>query len=378
MGIRKITFDNGDIILAKDQAILYYLLLKQQTKTLLPNGENIYKNSTGFLIQNESEKLQYTHKIIDNGVEFTFNPQLYLSICGHIIKLEKDTKYLFDWNDIENNENYYIVVRVDLSKETKIINNELKEFGNPVKLKLINTKESLTKDNLNQKPNDGIYEFPLISFIKKYNPDNSWEIKSKDENKYLLPLLMESNRNPPKLLTITQKIKEEKELLQEKQNQLKDVKNYLTNLEYRKMQELEELENLMKELIKIPKNKRPQIPENSNWKLILDYYSEFSDLSLNQININNMWYLSIIKKDDNNYYLKKFKNNHKNITGNHWNNGIAINHEWFRVPSIYRWELKIEPTELPKIDKGTGKILNLKVKNELISSFFTNLINFIM
>ncbi len=111
-----------------------------------------------------------------------------------------------------------------------------------------------------------------------------------------------------------------------------------------------------------PKTWNPQEPpENSNWKLILDYYSEFSDLSLNQININNMWYLSIIKKDDNNYYLKKFKNNHKNITGNHWNNGIAINHEWFRVPSIYRWELKIEPTELPKIDKGTGKILNWNI-----------------
>ncbi len=29
MEIRKITFDNGDIVLAKDQAILYDLLLKQ-------------------------------------------------------------------------------------------------------------------------------------------------------------------------------------------------------------------------------------------------------------------------------------------------------------------------------------------------------------
>lgn len=48
MGIRKITFDNCDIVLAKDQAILYDLLLKQQTKTLLPNGKNIYQNSTGF------------------------------------------------------------------------------------------------------------------------------------------------------------------------------------------------------------------------------------------------------------------------------------------------------------------------------------------
>lgn len=89
MGIRKITFDNGDIVLAKDQAILYDLLLKQQTKTLLPNDETIYQNSTGFLIQNKTEKLKYTYKTKDDGVEFTFNPQLYLSICGRIIKLEK-------------------------------------------------------------------------------------------------------------------------------------------------------------------------------------------------------------------------------------------------------------------------------------------------
>ncbi|WP_425379117.1 hypothetical protein [Spiroplasma endosymbiont of Polydrusus pterygomalis] len=116
MGIRKITFDNGDIVLAKDQAILYDLLLKQQTKTLLPNGETIHQNSTGFLIQNESEKLKYTYKITNNGVELTFNPQLYLSVCGRIIKFEKDTKYLFNWNDIENNETYYIVIKVDLNK----------------------------------------------------------------------------------------------------------------------------------------------------------------------------------------------------------------------------------------------------------------------
>ncbi len=213
MGIRKITFDNGDIILAKYQAILYDLLLKQQTKTLLPNDENIYQNSTGFLIQNESEKLKYTYKNTVYGLELIFNTQLYLSVCGRIIKLEKDTKYLFDWNDIENNENYYVVVRVDLNKEEKIINGELKEFGNPVEVKLINTKEKLTQNNLNQKSNNDIYEFSLISFIKKYNPDNSWEIKTKDESTYLLPLLMESIRNPSKLLTITQKIKEEKELL---------------------------------------------------------------------------------------------------------------------------------------------------------------------
>ncbi|WP_425377686.1 hypothetical protein [Spiroplasma endosymbiont of Polydrusus pterygomalis] len=116
MGIRKITFDNGGIVLAKDQATLYDLLLKQQTKTLSPNGENIYQNSTGFLIQNESEKLKYTYKTTDDGVEFTFNSQLYLSICGRIIKLEKNTKYSFDWNDIENNETYYMVIKVDLNK----------------------------------------------------------------------------------------------------------------------------------------------------------------------------------------------------------------------------------------------------------------------
>ncbi len=92
MGIRKITFDNGDVVLAKDQAILYDLLLKQQTKTPLPNGETIYQNSTGFLIQNETEKLKYTYKITDDNVEFTFNPKLYLSICGRIIKLEKKYK----------------------------------------------------------------------------------------------------------------------------------------------------------------------------------------------------------------------------------------------------------------------------------------------
>lgn len=214
MGIRKITFDNGDIVLAKDQAKLYDLLLKQQTKTLLPNGKTIYQNSTGFLIQNESKKLAYSYKNTVYGLEFIFNAQLYLSICGRIIKLEKDTKYLFDWNDIENNENYYIAVRVELNKEAKIINGELKEFGNPVEVKLINIKEKLIQDNLNQKSNDGIYEFPLISFIKKYNPDNSWKIKTKDASTYLLPLFMESTRNPSKLLTITQKIKKEKELLQ--------------------------------------------------------------------------------------------------------------------------------------------------------------------
>ncbi len=97
----------------------------------------------------------------------------------------------------------------------------------------------LIQDNLNQKSNDGIYEFPLISFKTKFKKDiNVFETieNIKDESKYLLPLLMESTRNPSKLLTITQKIQEEKELLQEKQNQLKNIKNYLTNLEYRKTQ----------------------------------------------------------------------------------------------------------------------------------------------
>ncbi len=245
MGIRKITFDNGDIVLAKNQAILYDLLLKQQTKTILPNGETIYQNSTGFLIQNESEKLKYTYKITNNSIEFTFNPQLYLSVCGRIIKLEKNTKYLFNWNNIENNENYYVVVRANLNKEAKIINDELKEFGNPIEIKIINKLSQLIQDNLNQKPNNGIYEFPLISFKAKFKKDiNALEnIENiKDESKYLLPLLMESNRNPSKLLKIAQKIKEEKELLQEKQNQLKNIKNYLTNLEYRKTQELNEIE----------------------------------------------------------------------------------------------------------------------------------------
>ncbi len=209
MGIRKITFDNDDIVLAKDQAILYNLLLKQQTKTILPNGETIYQNSTGFLIQNESEKIQYTHKITDNSVEFTFNPQLYLSICGRIIKLEKDTKYLFDLNYIKNNETYYVVVKVDLSKEAKIINDELKEFGNPIEWNIMNTTGELFKDNLNQKPNDGTYQFPLVSFKLKFKKDiNTLETieNIKDESTYLLPLLMESSRNPSKLLTITQKI----------------------------------------------------------------------------------------------------------------------------------------------------------------------------
>ncbi|RUO85734.1 hypothetical protein, partial [Spiroplasma endosymbiont of Megaselia nigra] len=274
MGIRKITFDNGDIVLAKDQAILYDLLLKQQTKTIFPNGETIYQNSTGFLIQNESEKLQYTYKTTDNGVEFTFNPQLYLSVCGRIIKLEKNTKLLVDKNYVENNENYYIAVRVDLNKEAKIINSELKEFGNPVEIKIINTVSMLIQENLNQKPNDGIYEFPLISFKVKFKHDIYAIEDIKNESTYLLPLLLESSRNPLKLLTITKKIQEEKELLQEKQNQIKDVKNYLTNLEYRKTEELEELENLMKELIKIDKNSRPQIPENSNWKLLIEGKNE--------------------------------------------------------------------------------------------------------
>ncbi|WP_425379352.1 hypothetical protein [Spiroplasma endosymbiont of Polydrusus pterygomalis] len=57
---------------------------------------------------------------------------------------------------------------------------------------------------------------------------------------------MESSHNPSKLLIITQKIEEEKELLQEKQKQVKDIKNYLTNLEYRKTQELKELETYIK------------------------------------------------------------------------------------------------------------------------------------
>ncbi len=245
MGIRKIIFDNGDIVLAKDQVILYDLLLKQQTKTILPNGKTIYQNSTGFLIQNESEKLKYTYKITYDGVEFTFNPELYLSVCGRIIKLEKNTKLLVDKNYVANNENYYMVIRVDLNKEAKIINGELKEFGNPIEIKIINTVSELIQDNLNQKPNNGIYEFPLISFKVKLKKDiNALETieNIKDESTYLLTLLMESSRNPSKLLTITQKIQEEKELLQEKQNQLKNIKNYLTNLEYRKTQELNELE----------------------------------------------------------------------------------------------------------------------------------------
>ncbi|WP_425377680.1 hypothetical protein [Spiroplasma endosymbiont of Polydrusus pterygomalis] len=111
---------------------------------------------------------------------------------------------------------------------------------------------------------------------------------------------------------------------------------------------------------KEPKIKHEEPPGNSNWKLILNYYSEFSDLSLNKININNMWYIASIKKDDNTYYLKKFKNDHKNITGNHWNNAIAINHEWFNVPAFYKWKLKTEPIWLPKINNITGKIIDWK------------------
>ncbi len=324
MGIRKITFDNGNIVLAKDQAILYDLLLKQQTKKLLPNSETIYKNSTGFLIKNESEKLKYTYKITDRCVEFTFNSQLYLSVCGRIIKLEKNTKLLVDKDYVANNENYYMVIRVDLSKEAKIINGELKEFGNPIEIKIINTVSKLIQDNLNQKPNDGIYEFPLISFKAKFKKD-IYDLETieniKDESTYLLPLLMESTHNPSKLLIITQKIQEEKELLQEKQNQLKNIKNYLTNLEYRKTQELNELEIYIKNsgiyqiehFTKVYPNEKPfnalddkwyvviwRGKENLEWKifklkndekirlkngfkLVLDYYGKVDDP--NKINL---------------------------------------------------------------------------------------------
>lgn len=120
-----------------------------------------------------------------------------------------------------------MVIRVDLSKEAKIINDELKEFGNPVEIKIINTVLGLIQDNLNQKPNDGIYEFPLISFKTKFKKD-IYDLETieniKDESTYLLTLLMQSSLNPSKLLTITQKIQEETET----------IENNLANLEYKK------------------------------------------------------------------------------------------------------------------------------------------------
>ncbi len=327
MEIRKITFDNGDIVLAKDQAILYDLLLKQQTKTLLPNNETIYQNSTGFLIQNKTEKLKYKYKTTDEGVEFTFNPQLYLSICGRIIKLEKNTKLLVHKKYVANNENYYMIIRVDLNKEAKIINGKLKEFGNPVEIKLINIKEKLIQDNLNQKPNNGIYEFPLIIFKAKFKKDGYLEnIEDiKDESTYLLPFLMESTRNPSKLLTITQKIQEEKELLQEKQNQLKNIKNYLTNLEYRKTQELNKLEAYIQ-------NSSVYIWEHL--KLVSNILGEGN---------TEKWYFGIFKKN-NKWNIIKWKGNQEFFS--------------YYYDKVYRWEGEGEPdNNIIKINEQTGEII---------------------
>ncbi len=369
MGIRKIIFDNGDIFLAKDQSILYDLLLKQQTKTLLPNGETIYQNSIGFLIQNKSEKLKYKYKTTDGGVKFTFNPQLYLSICGRIIKLEKDYKYLFDRNNIEHNETYYIVIRVDLNKEAKIINDELKEFSNPIEIKIINTALGLIQDNLNQKSNDGIYEFPLISFKAKFKQD-IYALETieniKDESTYLLPLLMESNRNPSKLLTITQKIKEEKELLQEKQNQLKNIKNYLTNLEYIKKQELDELEIYIKNsgiyqiehFTKVYPNDNPFKSVDNKWYVIIWRGDEKNDWKIikfqNNIKVNDS--IEIDVQNNNRLRLGKFGHLMINSGGFYWGEAPIWNNK--NIKSIYRWN----GTENPNI-KGKTIYFFEKIKN---------------
>ncbi|ALA97862.1 Spiroplasmavirus-related protein [Spiroplasma kunkelii CR2-3x] len=94
-------------------------------------------------------------------------------------------------------------------------------------------------------------------------------------------------------------------------------------------------------------NKQKPSPENSNWKLITNYYWLKN-------NFDNKYYFVIWKQSySNEWELKKFKHDSK------YDMRIENYIEGNRFKGLYRWDGNGEP-ETPTINKNTGKITDWK------------------
>ncbi|MFX4056995.1 MAG: hypothetical protein EHV01_001490 [Spiroplasma sp. hy2] len=94
---------------------------------------------------------------------------------------------------------------------------------------------------------------------------------------------------------------------------------------------------------------------NLNWKIISGTFNE-------EFNVrNNKLYIMSVRKSKttDDFIIIKFKNNDIDKPfGNVWNNGVALDGEWYSVTELFRWEGVLEPITLPLIDVKTGKVVN--------------------